>query len=237
MRRKIIITSAIATGVVITALIATPSLAAALRNGDAAANGAGARSTRSEAVTGMSGHQSNAKNDSSNHATGSDHAGSGMPGSGAGLTDVPSGTVTGEQATALAAMAAEEKLAHDLYLAFSQQYDAAVFTRILSSETKHSDAVGTLLERYDIADPTVGLAAGVFSTDVTQNLYDTLLAEGSVSLDAAMNAARTVEELDIADLTAATEGVTAPDVLAVYEHLLAASEHHLVAFGGKTFSD
>lgn len=42
----------------------------------------------------------------------------------------------------------------------------------------------------------------------------------AVSLDAAMGAARTVEELDIAGLTAETEGVTAPDVLFVYENLL-----------------
>ncbi len=83
-----------------------------------------------------------------------------------------------------------------------------------------------------MSSPTVGLAAGEFLTDDTQDLYDTLLAEGSVTVDAAMEAGRAVEETDIADLTIAVEGVTAPDVLKVYERLLAASEKHLVAFGG-----
>ena len=73
---------------------------------------------------------------------------------------------------------------------------------------------------------------GKFPTDATQKLYGSLLAEGSVSSDAAREAARTVETTDIADLTAASVGVTAPDVLAVYQNLLAASQHHLVAFGG-----
>ncbi|MFC5930424.1 DUF2202 domain-containing protein [Cryobacterium melibiosiphilum] len=221
MRKSVIITSAIATGVVLTALIATPSLAAGPRNGDAAGN----------ATTTMAERQGAGMGSGTNSQKG---AGSGMSGTKTGtcLIDVASGTVTAEQTDALAAMAAEEKLAHDLYVAFADQYDAAVFTRIASAETKHLDAVSMLLERYDIADPTIGLAAGVFSTDVTQDLYDTLLADGSVSLDAAMEAARTVEELDIADLTAAAEGVTAPDVLAVYDHLLTGSERHLVAFGG-----
>ena len=224
MRKKIIITSAIATGVVITALIATPSLAAAMRTDEGSAHGAETRSSQSESTTG--------KSEGGHAGRGNGNGAGKSQGSGQGHSDIAGGSITPEQSATLEAMAAEEKLAHDLYVAFADQYDAAVFTRIANSEFKHGDAVGTLLDRYDIADPNVGLAAGVFATDVTQNLYDTLLAEGSVSLDAAMGAARTVEKLDIADLTAASEGVTAPDVLAVYDRLLSASERHLVAFGG-----
>ncbi|TFD54061.1 DUF2202 domain-containing protein [Cryobacterium frigoriphilum] len=226
MRKSIIITASVAAGVVITALLATPSLAAGLGNGNSAGNGnaagnaAGTTSEQREPA----GRQGNAMGTQTGSGT--------EKGTGTCLTDLESGTLTAEQTDALAAMAAEEKLAHDLYIAFADQYDAKVFTRVASAETKHLDAVSMLLERYDVTDPTVGLAAGVFSTDVTQDLYDTLLAEGSVNLDAALEAARTAEELDIADLTAATEGVTAPDVLAVYENLLNGSERHLVAFGG-----
>ncbi|TFC84234.1 DUF2202 domain-containing protein [Cryobacterium cheniae] len=153
-------------------------------------------------------------------------------GGGTGLIDVAGGTLTDDQKAELAAMAEEEKLAQDLYAAFDAQYDAMVFTRIAKSESRHLDAVRTLLERYELTDPTVGLEAGEFVSDDTQALYDTLLADGSVSQDAAMEAGRTVEETDIADLTTATAGVTAPDVLKVYERLLAASEKHLAAFGG-----
>ena len=51
-------------------------------------------------------------------------------------------------------------------------------------------------------------------------------------MDGANTAARTVESTDITDLKAAATGVTAPDVTQVYKNLLAASERHLVAFGG-----
>ncbi|MEB0303382.1 hypothetical protein, partial [Mucilaginibacter sp. 5C4] len=53
----------------------------------------------------------------------------------AGLADVASGTMTDEQKASLTAMAAEEKVAHDLHVAFAEKYDAAVFSRIARSET------------------------------------------------------------------------------------------------------
>ena len=151
---------------------------------------------------------------------------------GSGLSDVPTGTVTAEQKAVLTEMAAEEKLAYDLYIAFADKYDERVFSNVAKAEAKHQEAVRTLLDRYDVTDPTVGLEAGVFPTESTQKLYDSLLAQGSASVESAREAARTVEKTDIADLTEAVEGVTAPDVLKVYERLLAGSERHLVAFGG-----
>jgi hypothetical protein len=41
-----------------------------------------------------------------------------------------------------------------------------------------------------------------------------------------------VEKADIADLTSALSGVTAPDVVSVLTHMRTASQHHLAAFGG-----
>lgn len=248
MRKRIIVTTAIASGVVITALIATPSIAAMNRGGDGQGAGESVQNSQSyghsEEMPGghseeMPGGMHRGLGDGVADGTGTGN-GPGMRGEGkagqgmgTGLTDVASGTVTDEQKATLTAMAAEETLAHDLYVAFAEKYeDSTVFSRIARSETKHLEAVRTLLERYDITDPTVGLEAGTFPTDATQKLYDTLLAQGSVSLDGAMEAARTVEKTDIADLTAAAEGVTAPDLLKVYENLLNASQHHLTAFGG-----
>ncbi|HEY5181818.1 MAG TPA: DUF2202 domain-containing protein, partial [Dermatophilaceae bacterium] len=69
-------------------------------------------------------------------------------------------------------------------------------------------------------------------TASTQQLYNKLLAQGTASVDGARTAARMVESTDITDLKAAATGVTAPDVTQVYKNLLAASERHLVAFGG-----
>jgi hypothetical protein len=138
--------------------------------------------------------------------------------------------LTEQQKTTLTAMAQEEKLAHDLYTAFAAKYDAVVFDRIAASETQHLTAVRTLLDRYGLADPTVGKAAGQFSDPAVQATYDRLLAQGQASEAAALQVGQTVEKTDIDDLRAAQDGLTAADVRQVYEHLLAASQHHLTAF-------
>jgi hypothetical protein len=149
-----------------------------------------------------------------------------------GLTGVESGTLTSEQEATLSLMAEEEKVANDLYIAFGELYGDKVFDRVSSAETKHLSAVQVLLERYSLADPTAELAPGEFSSESMQKLYDSLFAQGSVSRDGAVEAARTSEKNDIRDIAAAAESVTAPDVLAVYSHLLSGSEKHLAAFGG-----
>lgn len=158
------------------------------------------------------------------------------PGMGAGmgsdLTNVASGTLTAAQKTQLAAMAEEEKLAHDLYVAFADKYGTTVFTRIPNAETRHLAEVRILLERYAVADPTAGQSTGTFSTANAQQQYNKLLAQGTAGVDAAYAASRTVETTDITDLKSASAGVTAPDVLQVYKNLLAGSQRHLVAFGG-----
>jgi hypothetical protein len=140
------------------------------------------------------------------------------------------GTLTEQQKTTLASMVQEEKLAHDLYTAFAGKYDAVVFDRIAASETRHLDAVRTLLSRYGVADPTADKAAGQFSDPTVQATYDKLLAQGQTSQTAAMKAGVTVEQTDIADLTAALNGLSAPDVKQVYTQLRMASQHHLSAF-------
>jgi hypothetical protein len=61
--------------------------------------------------------------------------------------DVP----TGEVADMLAFMREEEKLAHDVYLLFSEMYageegGAKIFAHITESEQRHTDAVRELLE-------------------------------------------------------------------------------------------
>ncbi|WNZ07646.1 DUF2202 domain-containing protein [Streptomyces sp. 11x1] len=140
------------------------------------------------------------------------------------------GTLTASQKATLAGMAEEEKLAHDLYTAFAARYDARVFERIAAAETSHLTAVRTLLNRYDVTDPTAGEQAGEFTDPAVQATYDRLLNQGEDSLSEALKAARAVETDDIAALTQALSGLTAPDTRQVYTNLLAASERHLTAF-------
>ncbi|MDN3027124.1 DUF2202 domain-containing protein [Streptomyces sp. S.PB5] len=140
------------------------------------------------------------------------------------------GTLTAAQKTTLADMAEEEKLAHDLYTAFAARYDVHVFERIAAAETSHLSAVRTLLDRYDVTDPTAGKPAGEFTDPAVQATYDRLLKQGEDSLSGALKAGRTVETEDIAALKKALSGLTAPDTRQVYTNLLAASERHLAAF-------
>lgn len=140
------------------------------------------------------------------------------------------GTLTAGQQATLAAMAQEEKLAHELYVAFAARYDAVVFDHIAAAETRHLTAVRTLLDRYGLTDPTAGKPAGQFSDPAVQATYDRLLAQGQAGQTAALQVGQQVEQTDINDLRAALNGLTAPDVRQVYTQLLAASEHHLSAF-------
>ncbi len=140
------------------------------------------------------------------------------------------GTLTERQKTTLAAMAQEEKLAHDLYAAFAAEYPAVVFDRIAASETRHLTAVRALLDRYGLADPTAGKPAGQFSDPALQASYDKLLAEGRANQVAALQVGQRVEKADIAELRSALSGLTAADVQQVYTRLLTASQHHLIAF-------
>ncbi|WP_284740601.1 ferritin-like domain-containing protein [Amycolatopsis sp. RTGN1] len=156
----------------------------------------------------------------------------GMNRGGGCLTGVadPSGTLSEAQRTTLAANAEEEKLAHDLYTEFAGRYDVVVFDRIAGAETAHLDAVRTLMTRYGVTDPTAGQAQGHFVTPAVQATYDKLLAQGASSEVAALEVGRTVETTDIADLRTSLDGLTAPDVQRIYQHLLMASQHHLAAF-------
>jgi hypothetical protein len=71
---------------------------------------------------------------------------------------------------------------------------------------------------------------GVFTNPDLQALYDSLIAQGSVSEQAAMEVGVVIEETDIVDIDAMFLTITEPDVVAVLESLRAGSVNHLAAF-------
>ncbi|MEP7368245.1 MAG: DUF2202 domain-containing protein [Dermatophilaceae bacterium] len=144
-------------------------------------------------------------------------------------TDAPNGTLTVAQQTSLATIVEQQQLVHDLFLAFADRYKASVFTCMNNDEAWQLADTRSVLKVYSVADPTVTQPAGTFASAGTQQLYDTLLASGGASVDAALKAAAIAESTSITDLTAATTDVTAPDVLQLYANLLAASKAHLAA--------
>ena len=134
-------------------------------------------------------------------------------------------------AGALAFSREEERMARDLYAALADEYDGArPFSMITNSEDRHFDAVGTLIERYDVTDPSAGKAPGTYGDPAIQKLYDSWLAKGKTSLNAAYRVGVEVEQRDIADLTKSIAADLPADVDTVFGQLLKGSQHHLAAY-------
>lgn len=135
--------------------------------------------------------------------------------------------------TDLQYMREEEKLARDLYSAFYGMWNSDIFLNIATAEQRHMDAVGNLLTLYGIADPTVGNGAGEFTSSALQDLYDSLLAQGSGDEVSALAMGVLVEQTDIEDLDMAIAQATQAPVLRVFRNLRRGSENHLAAFNNR----
>lgn len=123
----------------------------------------------------------------------------------------------------------EEKLAHDIYTKMYEMYGERVFGNILRSESTHQERVLTLLGTRGIADPRSSVI-GVFTNIELQNLYNDLLAKGSISEKDAFEVGVIIEEKDIADISTQLSAATDDDVIQTLEDLRRGSENHLRAF-------
>ena len=135
-----------------------------------------------------------------------------------------------EEISDLLFMREEEKLAHDVYSYLYEQWGLNVFQNIANSEQTHTTSVLALLNQYGISDPIERLNAGQFANSDLQNLYDQLVAQGSISLADAIKVGAAIEEIDILDLLEAQTRTGQADILLVYENLLQGSYNHLRAF-------
>jgi len=147
------------------------------------------------------------------------------------LSALPMEDLSDNEITGLKFMREEEKLARDTYITMFEIWDSGIFYNISSSEQTHTDAVLELLDRYSIADPVGDNVIGVF-TDVTlQDLYDTLIAQGSASLIDALLVGAAIEEIDIIDIQVQIDNyVDNQDIALVYDSLLKGSRNHLRSF-------
>ena len=140
-------------------------------------------------------------------------------------------SVSKVEAESLIKLREEEMLAHDVYFAFSELYSIPVFRNISKSETMHTEAVKTLIDRYELEDPALGHEAGKFVDPFFQELYTELVERGSTSLEEAILVGLLIEDLDIADLEQALETeIEREDIRFVYENLLRGSQNHMKAF-------
>lgn len=127
-------------------------------------------------------------------------------------------------------MVEEEKLARDVYTTLYAKTGLRQFANISKAEQTHMDLMKGLLKTYGIKDPTIGKAVGKFNSAALTALYKKLIADGSLSLVAALNAGIAVEEKDIADVKMILKTKLPDDVKYVMDRLIAGSYNHLAAF-------
>jgi hypothetical protein len=149
------------------------------------------------------------------------------------VDEAPGGDVaaqlTGAESEGLLYMREEEKLARDVYLTLYDAWGLPIFQNIARSEAAHMAAVGTLLDRYGLADPAAA-EIGVFTDPTLQELYDKLVAQGRRSPAEALRVGAAIEEIDILDLQARLAQSENADIDLVYGNLLKGSSNHLRAF-------
>ena len=145
------------------------------------------------------------------------------------IEQMPLAVLSAEEAAGILYMREEEKLARDVYYRLYEQWDLPIFSNIGSSEQTHTDAVNALIDKYGLEDPASS-EAGTFSNAELQALYNTLVAEGSISLEAALEVGAAIEEIDILDLQDYLSATDNEDIQLVYENLMKGSRNHLRAF-------
>lgn len=148
------------------------------------------------------------------------------------LTLLPLETISTAEATSLAFMREEEKLANNVYKVLGTTWgtQTRVFTNIASSEATHTEAIRQLLFRYSLVDPAADLNDGVFQNQTLQQLYDALVQQGSLSYIDALKVGCAIEEIDILDLQTALSGIDNQDITVVYNNLNLGSRNHLRSF-------
>jgi hypothetical protein len=148
------------------------------------------------------------------------------------LLNLPPEDVSPEELDGLVRMREEEKLARDVYTTLHDLWNLPVFENIAGSEQRHMDAVKTILDKYNLADPIVNDAAGFFNDPVLLSLYNELINRGSLSVAEALGVGATIEDLDIFDLREFLGRVDSTDIAVLYQNLMKGSRNHLRSFAG-----
>jgi hypothetical protein len=146
------------------------------------------------------------------------------------LSDFPIEPLNADELTSLLHMREEEKLAHDVYVTLYAKWGVPVFNNISKSEQTHTDAILTLIQKYQLVDPVGTHEIGVFEDSTLQKLYNQLVEQGNLSLMDAYKVGATIEDLDIYDLNNWVKKADNQDILFVYGNLTKGSRNHMRAF-------
>ena len=136
--------------------------------------------------------------------------------SGININDIDYEELSPEETDGLIFMREEEKLARDVYNTLYTKWGIRVFNNIAQSEQRHTDAIKSLIEKYELDDPVEN---------------DTLVIRGDSTLVDALMVGALIEEVDIIDIQKEIdEHVDNEDITIVYDNLLHGSYNHLRAF-------
>jgi len=149
---------------------------------------------------------------------------------GAQINDFPKESLNADELASLKIMREEEKLAHDVYMNLYRKWNTPIFTNIAASEQTHTNAVLTLLNKYQITDPVGNNAEGIFTDTTLQTIYNQLVVKGNSSNLDGFIVGATVEDLDIFDLNHWLTKIDNQDLKFVYENLNKGSRNHLRSF-------
>ncbi len=149
------------------------------------------------------------------------------------ITALPQETLSNKERDGLIFMREEEKLARDVYTVLFEKWGVQIFSNIAQSEQTHTEAVRTILTKYNIEDPVTDDSIGVFEDDSLATLYSSLTTQGSESLEDALTVGGIIEDLDIRDLQNQIALTDNADIKLVYENLLRGSRNHLRSFAAQ----
>lgn len=159
-------------------------------------------------------------------------------------------TLDFNEATHLAFMREEEKLARDVYTKLGMLYpDSIVFGNIDDSEQRHTDAVKGAMEQHGLEDPNTNDNLGVYTGEAYGEYftekYNYLIDKAANSELDALYVGAFIEELDMMDISRCPQEIVQqnngvdsdsecglvytdePDITNLYESLINGSESHL----------
>lgn len=146
------------------------------------------------------------------------------------LASLPVEALSQTELDAITFLREEEKLARDVYATLALSWDLPIFTKIARAEQRHMNMVGLLLERNGVTDPIVDDTIGAFTNPDLQALYLALVDSGESSLEQALLAGATIEDLDIADLEEMIAESDNLDIAFVGYNLVKGSRNHMRGF-------
>jgi len=121
----------------------------------------------------------------------------------------------------------QEKLFKDVYLKLHAKWPNPLLKSIPEDEQRHGKGVAALLTKYQLTNPYVKEAEGVFADEKLTQRYQESVTKGSSSLVDALKMAANLEEQDIVELEKAIVATDNTDVQFVYKQLVKLSRNHL----------